>query len=193
MLHILHGRKHNVDNNGCSGHFVRTYNVQRWHWHLDMTLISDSCLTWIFVSETNFGKIIILDDHWICEKSSVWFLDVIETPKYRDLRVCGWVARSSTSAWQNIEKSIKSEVISLQGTKLRLIQSPMRLNQDSKVSRQVGDQNSLSFVYLTLMFLKTKWSFKVDESARTKRSVKQNRHECYEPNTSTSCTDFPKC
>ena len=48
-----------------------------------------------------------------------------------------------------------------QGTKLRLIQSPMRLNsragdQESKVSRQVGDQNSLSFVYLTLIFLTTK-------------------------------------
>ena len=29
-------------------------------------------------------------------------------------------------------------------------------DQDSKVSRQVGDQNSLGFVYLTLMFFATK-------------------------------------
>ena len=29
-------------------------------------------------------------------------------------------------------------------------------DQDSKVSRQVGDQNSLSFVYLTLMYFATK-------------------------------------
>ena len=42
------------------------------------------------------------------------------------------------------------------------------------------------------MFLTTKWSVKVDESARTIRSVKQNRHEYYERNMSTSAIlDFP--
>ena len=42
------------------------------------------------------------------------------------------------------------------------------------------------------MFLTTKWSVKVDESARTIRSVKQNRHEYYEQNMSTSAIlDFP--
>ena len=44
----------------------------------------------------------------------------------------------------------------------------------------------------TLMFFATKFSFKVDELARTMRSVKQNRNKCYNPNMSTSAIlDFP--
>ena len=46
--------------------------------------------------------------------------------------------------------------------------------------------------YMLPWFFATKWSFKVDESARTIRSVKENRHECYETNMSTSAIlDLP--
>ena len=84
-----------------------------------------------------------------------------------------------------------------QGTKLRLIQSPMWLKLSCWRPRFKSQSPSrrpelFEFVYLALMFFATKWSFKVDESARTIRSVKENRHECYEPNMSTSAIlDLP--
>ena len=52
----------------------------------------------------------------------------------------------------------------------------LSIGQGTKL-RQVGDQNS----FLPWCFFATKWSFKGDESARTIRSVEENRHECYEP------------
>lgn len=42
------------------------------------------------------------------------------------------------------------------------------------------------------MYFATKQSFKVDESVKTMRSVKQNSHECYKANMPTSpILDFP--
>ena len=65
-----------------------------------------------------------------------------------------------------------------QGTKLRLIQSPIRLKLSCWRPRFKSQSPSWrpELFEFALMFFATKWSFKVDESARTIRSVKENRH-----------------
>ena len=63
-----------------------------------------------------------------------------------------------------------------------------------KLVAKLATRNLWVLYIFTLMIFATKFSFEVDESARTMRSVKQNRNKCYETEHVNICNlGFSKC